>query len=264
VPDVRGGFLFGSDWSVDNRRYLTALRQAMHAAGARAVSGRVCEVRVHNGKVTGVRLTAGAGGDARTGGAVHYGASIDCAAVVVAAGTASAAIAGVPGPLRGAVRPVKGQLLRLRHPDGMPPVLGRTVRALVRGCDVYLVPRAGGEVVVGATSEERGPDRTVTAGAVHDLLRDALAVLPVLSELILAETCAGLRPGTSDNGPIVGATDVTGLLMATGHYRNGILLSPLTADAVAALLTGQRPTPEWEPFAPGRFAPGRLAPVATP
>ncbi|HEX4060621.1 MAG TPA: glycine oxidase ThiO [Streptosporangiaceae bacterium] len=258
VPDVRGGFLFESDWSVDNRRYLTALRQAMRAAGARAVSGRVTEVRSHDGQVTGVQLAA----DGPT--AAVDGAAIECAAVVVAAGSSSAAIAGVPGPLRGAVRPVKGQLLRLRHPDGMPPVLGRTVRALVRGSDVYLVPRAAGEIVLGATSEERGPDRTVTAGAVHDLLRDALAVLPVLSELILAETCAGLRPGTSDNGPIVGETDVTGLLMATGHYRNGILLSPLTADAVAALLTGQRPGPQWEPFAPGRFAPGRLARVVTP
>jgi glycine oxidase len=264
VPDVRGGFLFEGDWSVDNRRYLTALRQAMHAAGGRAVSGRVTEVRVHDGTVTGVRLTAGSGGDARTGAAVHDDSAIDCASVVVAAGSASTQITGVPGPLRGAVRPVKGQLLRLRHPDAMPPVLGRTVRALVRGSDVYLVPRAAGEVVVGATSEERGPDRTVTAGAVHDLLRDALAVLPVLSELILAETCAGLRPGTGDNGPIVGATDVTGLLMATGHYRNGILLSPLTADAVAALLTGQRPGPQWEPFTPGRFAPGRSAAVVTP
>ena len=86
----------------------------------------------------------------------------------------------------------------------MPPVISHTIRATVRGADVYLVPRADGEVVVGATQEERGPDRTVTAGAVHDLLRDAMSVLPVTSELILAETCAGLRPGTPDNGPIVG------------------------------------------------------------
>jgi glycine oxidase len=94
----------------------------------------------------------------------------------------------------------------------------------------------------------------VTAGAVHDLLHDAMSVLPVTSELILAETCTGLRPGTADNGPIVGAAGRAGLFVATGHYRNGILLSPVTADAVVACLTGQRPAAEWEPFSPDRFA----------
>ncbi len=124
---------------------------------------------------------------------------------------------------------------------------------MVRGTDVYLVPRADGELVVGATQEERGPDQTVTAGAVHDLLRDALSVLPVLSELVLAETCAGLRPGTLDNGPVVGPGRRTGLLLATGHYRNGILLSAVTADATVAWLTGQPPAAEWAPFTPDRF-----------
>jgi glycine oxidase len=160
---------------------------------------------------------------------------------------------GLPAGLRSAVRPVKGQLLRLRHPDGMPPVLTHTIRATVRGADVYLVPRADGEVIVGATQEERGPDLTVTAGAVHDLLHDAMSVLPVTSELILAETCAGLRPGTPDNGPIVGNAGPGGLLLATGHYRNGILMSAATADAAVACLTGRAPAPEWEPFGPGRF-----------
>ena len=97
----------------------------------------------------------------------------------------------------------------------MPPVISHTIRATVRGADVYLVPRADGEVIVGATQEERGPDRTVTAGAVHDLLHDAMSVLPVTSELILAETCAGLRPGTPDNGPIVGGFGIEGA--AAGH-----------------------------------------------
>jgi glycine oxidase len=137
----------------------------------------------------------------------------------------------------------------------MPPVISHTIRATVRGADVYLVPRTDGEVVVGATQEERGPDRTVTAGAVHDLLRDAMSVLPVTSELILAEACTGLRPGTPDNGPIVGETSVEGLLLATGHYRNGILMSPVTADAIVAHLTGKQPAAQWEPFTPGRFPP---------
>jgi glycine oxidase len=242
APDVRGGFLFAGDWSVDNRRYAAALRQAMHTAGVRTVRDRVDGVRVRGGRAAGVRLAAGS----------SIGA-IDSATVVIACGHASGGIAGLPEPLRGAVRPVKGQLLRLRHPAAMPLVLSHTVRATVRGVDVYLVPRADGEMIVGATSEERGPDRTVTAGAVHDLLHDAMSVLPVISELTLAETCAGLRPGTLDNGPIVGATGIAGLLVATGHYRNGILLAPVTADATVALLTGQRPAQEWEPFSPQRF-----------
>jgi len=243
TPDVHGGVLFPGDWSVDNRRYAAALREAAAATGVRFVRDRVTEVLTGGGRARGVRLADG--GD------------IAAAHVVVAAGCWSGAIAGLPAGLRTVVRPVKGQLLRLRHPEGMPPVLAHTIRATVRGADVYLVPRADGEVVVGATQEERGPDRTVTAGAVHDLLRDAMSVLPVTSELILAETCAGLRPGTPDNGPVVGSTGpfgLDGLLLATGHYRNGILMSPVTADAIVAGLTGQPPAPEWGPFGPGRFA----------
>jgi glycine oxidase len=241
TPDVRGGYLFAGDWSVDNRRYAAALRQAMAAAGARAVRDRVVEVCTRDGRACGVRLAADPSG------------SIECGTVVIAAGYAAGAIAGLPGALGAAVRPVKGQLLRLRHPAGMPGVITHTLRATVRGTDLYLVPRADGELIVGATSEERGPDRTVTAGAVHDLLHDAMSVLPVTSELALAETCAGLRPGTLDNGPIVGTTGIDGLLAATGHYRNGILLSAVTADAALAHLTGQRPAQEWEPFSPQRF-----------
>ena len=240
TPDVHGGAVFAGDWSVDNRRYVAALRVAMAAAKVRISRGRVTQAQVAGGRVRGVGLADGT--------------VIDSASVVVAAGCASGTVAGLPGPLRAAVRPVKGQLLRLRHPVGMPPVISHTIRATVRGADVYLVPRADGEVVVGATSEERGPDRTVTAGAVHDLLHDAMSVLPVTSELILAETCAGLRPGTADNGPIVGGCGVDGLLLATGHYRNGILMSPVTADAIAAALTGHRPAAQWEPFTPQRFA----------
>jgi glycine oxidase len=245
APGVRGGALFAGDWSVDNRRYLAALRRAAQDAGVRTVPDQVTRITAADGQAAGVQLASGA--------------AVSCATVVIAAGWASAGIAGLPGRLAEVVRPVKGQLLRLRLPAAMPPVLGRTVRAVVRGLDVYLVPRADGELVIGATVEERGPDQTVTAGAVHDLLRDALSVLPVLSELILAETCAGLRPGTLDNGPVVGPAG-TGLLLATGHYRNGILLSAVTADAAVAWLTGQPPAAEWAPFTPNRFAtPARSA-----
>jgi glycine oxidase len=245
TPEVRGGALFEGDWSVDNRRYLAALRQAARDAGVRTVPDQVTAATGAGGQVTGVQLAGG--------GTVSSGT------VVVAAGWASAGIAGLPGRLAEVVRPVKGQLLRLRLPVAMPPVLSHTVRAVVRGTEVYLVPRADGELVVGATQEERGPDRTVTAGAVHDLLHDALSVLPVLSELVLAETCAGLRPGTLDNGPVVGPAG-TGLLLATGHYRNGILLSAATADAAVAWLTGHPPAAEWAPFTPDRFrTPARSA-----
>jgi glycine oxidase len=242
APGVRGGVLCAGDWSVDNRRYAAALREAMRAAGVRVVRDRAVEVRARDGRVCGVRLAGGS----ETG-------TIDAGAVVVAAGCWSGGLAGLPDALRAAVRPVKGQLLRLRVPAGMPPVISHTVRATVRGTDVYLVPRADGEMIVGATSEERGHDQSVTAGAVHDLLHDAMSVLPVTSELSLAETCAGLRPGTPDNGPIVGAAGLDGLLVATGHYRNGILLSPATADAVVACLTGRQPAEEWEPFSAQRF-----------
>ena len=242
TPDVHGGVLFADDWSVDNRRYAAVLREAARSAKVRCVRDRVLEVRARDGQARGVRLAGG--GD------------VDAAHVVVAAGCWSGAVGGLPDALRTVVRPVKGQLLRLRHPDGVPPVISHTIRAIVRGADVYRVPRADGELFVGATQEERGPDRTVTAGAVHDLLHDAMSVLPVTSELILAETCAGLRPGTPDNGPVVGACGPDGLLLASGHYRNGILMSPVTADAVVAMLTGGSPAPEWEPFTPQRFAAG--------
>ncbi len=250
TPDVHGGVLFAGDWSVDNRRYAAALRAAAVIAKVRIVRDRVNEVLTRDGQARGVLLADG--GD------------IASAVVVVAAGCASGVIDGLPGPLRTVVRPVKGQLLRLRHPEGMPPVISHTIRATVRGADVYLVPRADGEVIVGATQEERGPDRTVTAGAVHDLLHDAMSVLPVTSELILTETCAGLRPGTPDNGPIVGGVGIEGLLLATGHYRNGILMSPVTADAIVACLTGQQPAAEWKPFAPGRFMPQPAAREGSP
>jgi len=245
TPDVHGGVLFPGDWSVDNRRYAAALREAAAAAGVRVVRDRVTAVLTADGAD---------GANARVRGvALAESGEIGSDRVVVAAGSWSGAVHGLPAGLRSAVRPVKGQLLRLRHPDGMPPVLTHTIRATVRGADVYLVPRADGEVIVGATQEERGPDPTVTAGAVHDLLHDAMSVLPVTSELILAETCAGLRPGTPDNGPIVGDAGPGGLLLATGHYRNGILMSAATADAAVACLTGRAPAPEWEPFGPGRF-----------
>jgi glycine oxidase len=119
---------------------------------------------------------------------------------------------------------------------------------------VYLVPRVDGEVIVGATVEERGFDSTVTAGAVYELLRDAAEIVPGVSELEMVEARAGLRPGSPDNAPLLGSTAVDGLVIATGHFRNGILLTPVTAIAVAELLVTGRAPELIAPFSPLRFA----------
>jgi glycine oxidase len=135
-------------------------------------------------------------------------------------------------------------------------VLTPTVRGLVQGSSVYVVPRDDGTVVVGATVEERGFDTAVTAGAVYELLRDAHRVVPGITEMVLDEVSAGLRPGSPDNAPIVGPCPVPGadgLVLATGHYRQGILLAPITAAAVAALVSGREPPEEMQAFGPERF-----------
>jgi glycine oxidase len=239
APGVQGGVLAIGDLSIDNRRYAKALRAAAVKAGACVIRGRVTEVAPGRGAI------------------LDTAQLIPARTVVLAAGWRTGQIGGIPRALRTAFRPVKGQILRLRHPEGMPHVVTRTIRAIVRGTDVYLVPRADGELVVGATQDERA-DRQVTAGAVHDLLHDAMSVLPAVSELTLAEASAGLRPGSADNGPVVGAV-APGLIVAAGHYRNGIMLSAATADAVAELLAGGEPPPEWKPFTPLRI-PGGTTP----
>jgi glycine oxidase len=136
------------------------------------------------------------------------------------------------------------------------PFLRRTTRGLVKGSSVYLVPRADGEIVIGATQEELGFDTRVTAGGLWELLRDARELLPGLTELEFAEVTAGLRPGSPDNAPLMGPTALPGLYLGTGHFRNGVLLAPVSADALAAMLL-DGPVPEVAaPFSPARFAPG--------
>ena len=189
-----------------------------------------------------------AGGDVVTAGTV-----------VVAAGCRSATLPGVPAHARPPVRPVKGQILTLAQPPG-DPLLSRTVRGIVRGASVYLVPRDDGRVVVGATVEERGWDTTPTAGGAHELLRDALALVPGLDDAAFVAARAALRPGTPDDLPVIGVTSVEGLIVATGHHRNGILLTPITADAVAAMVAGGPVPDEVRPCDPRRFA-GAAAPA---
>jgi glycine oxidase len=218
APDIRGGLWMADDHQVDNRAYVEALLAATNRVGVELVAAEVARVRPGS-----VDTTAG-----RTIHADH---------VVVATGAWPPPIDIGAGELPLPVRPVKGQILRLgTTPQGVFPT--RTVR----GLDVYVVPRPNGEIVVGATVEERGYDTTVTAGAVRDLLADAHELLPGLAEAELVETAAGLRPGTPDNAPIIG-TPADGLTIATGHYRHGVLLSPITAEAVSRLVHGE-PVPE--------------------
>jgi glycine oxidase len=152
---------------------------------------------------------------------------------VLAAGAWSGGAEWLPASARPPVRPVKGQILELRARDGSLPC-----SRIVASERVYLVPREDGRLIVGATVEEQGFDTTVTAGGVHELLREAYRLLPDIAEMELVEATAGLRPGTPDNLPLIGPGGIDGLLWATGHYRNGILLAPLTGEAVAELLDG--------------------------
>jgi len=154
---------------------------------------------------------------------------------VLAAGAWSRAVGGLPEDLRPPVRPVKGQTLRLRGPADH---LTHVVRGSVKGNAVYIVPRADGEIVVGASSEEAGFDDRPRTGPVYELLRDAATLVPALTETTFVEVDTGLRPATPDNAPILGPTRLPGLVMATGHYRNGVLLTPVTADEIAALVAG--------------------------
>jgi glycine oxidase len=235
APSVRGGVLAPGDHQVDNRAMADALVAAGERAGVRLLLGRAAELLVDGERVTGVTLAGGA--------------SLPAGTVVLAAGCWSRDLGGLAAELLPPVRPVKGQLLHLRGPAADP-----LCRRNVRGLEVYVVPRADGRVVVGATVEEQGFDARVTAGAVHDQLRAALELLPDVAELELAETVAGLRPGSPDNAPLLGPAGVDGLVVATGHYRNGILLAPVTADAVAELLVSGRVPAAIAAFRPDRRA----------
>jgi glycine oxidase len=235
-PRVRGGILVPGDHQVDNRALVRALLRACELAGVTVRAAAVESVAVRAERVAGVALAGGG--------------AVACPTVVLAAGCWSAGIGGLPPSVLPPVRPVKGQLLHLRGPAD-PPLLGGNLR----GLDVYLVPRADGRLVVGATVEERGFDTTATAGAVHELLRDAVELLPDVAELELTETVAGLRPGSPDNAPLLGPSALDGLVVAAGHWRNGILLAPVTADTVGELLAGGRVPELIAPFGPRRFEP---------
>ena len=236
APAVRSGLLVEGDWSCDNRLLWRAQIAAGQRIGVRDVPGFVHRVTSSNGRVSGVQLADGS--------------TIGAGWVVVANGAWAGQIDGLPEL---PVRPVKGQIVRLD--PGRMPAPSLTIRAYARGAEIYLVPREGGhEVVLGATVEELGFDHRVTAGAVYELLRDGRSVMPMTAEYTLTETSVGWRPGTPDNAPILGRCDVDGLLLATGHYRNGVLLTPITADVISTLIISGELDSVAAPFTLDRFA----------
>lgn len=233
APGTRGGLLATADHQVDSRLLTAALLRACTLSGV-VVHAQEASLRVDGGKAAGLRLADGT--------------EIGAGRVVLAAGAWSARVPGVPAGLV-PVRPVKGQIVYLRAPAEQP-LASRNIR----GVEVYLAPRADGRVAVGATMEERGFDAAPTAGAVHELLRAARELLPGVDELAFEEVVVGWRPATPDNAPLLGPTDLDGLVAATGHHRNGILLTPATADALANVLAGSG-LPDWaRPFDARRFA----------
>jgi glycine oxidase len=237
APGLPGALQSPGDHQVDPRLLHAALVAAGARRGVRTVRSRG-ELLVEDGRARGVRV---AGGDVHT-----------CGSVVLAAGSWSAHVDGVPAAVAPPVRPVKGQTVRVALPG--PQRLQHVVRGWVKGMPVYLVPRRDGRIVVGASSEERGFDVAPRAGAVYELLRDGQSLVPELGEAVLEEVSTGLRPGSPDNAPIVGATAVDGLFVATGHHRNGILLTPVTADGTAALIADGAAPAALVPFSPSRFS----------
>ncbi len=240
TPALRLALDVPDDHAVDPRRLTAGLAAAIRGAGGEIREGTAVSAVEHTaGRVRGVTLADGS--------------SVVAQAVVIAAGAWAGELIT---PSEIPARPVKGQIMRLHDPSG-PGLLRRVVRM----GSTYVVPRGDGRYVIGATSEERGFDTTVTAGAAFELLRDAGELVPGVSELVLDEFSAGLRPGTPDNLPVIGPDALPGLHWAVGHGRGGILLAPATAELVCAQLLGKSADRAATAFAPGRFA---AAPAGSP
>ncbi|GAB15519.1 putative thiamine biosynthesis oxidoreductase ThiO [Arthrobacter globiformis NBRC 12137] len=250
-----------ADHQVDPRKLVRAIAdglaghgQEIAAAGGYAVREHAAGLLWDGGRVCGVRLAGGG--------------SVRAAETVVASGLAAARLQNLPEGLHLPLRPVYGDILRLRVPAHLQPLLTATVRGMVRGVPVYIVPRQDGTVVIGATQREDGVPGT-SAGGVYQLLRDAQVLLPAVAELELLEATARARPGTPDNAPLLGrvpargqvpGTDVAGLIIATGFFRHGVLLTPAAAAICRQLMDGIA-DPRWAAFRPGRFSAGLEDPV---
>jgi glycine oxidase len=237
APTLRLALDVPDDHAVDPRALAGALASATErAGGALREQTEVARILVADEqRVEGVELCGGE--------------RVAAEQVVVAAGAWAGLLDGLPAHARVPVRPVKGQVLRLRDPAG-PGLLTRVIR-MQPG---YLVPRGDGRYVLGATMEEQGFDTAPTAGGVFELLRDATELVPGVGELAIEAVEAGLRPGTPDNAPVLGPGAIAGLQWSAGHFRHGILLAPITADVLAATLAGEEPPAVAVPFGAGRFA----------
>ncbi len=221
TPSLNGGVHAPDEAAIDPRAVTAALLAALGEAGVEVRARvEVSEALVEDGTIEGVRTAAGE--ELRAG------------AVILASGAWSGVAKWLPPEARPPVRPVKGQILELRSPDGEAPC-----ERILASERVYLVPRSDGRLIAGATTEEHGFDATVTAGGVHELLREAYRLLPDVAEMELVEAMAGLRPGTPDNLPLIGPGPLERLILACGHYRNGILLAPTTGEEIAGLLVSE-------------------------
>jgi glycine oxidase len=229
--EARGGLLFPDEGSLDPRSLARAAYIAAGRDEARFVTGQVRRIVVEGGRAAGVE---------------HESGRIEAGAVVLAAGSWSLQVEGHGLPA-GAVRPVRGQIAVL---DTRPPLLSRVVFS----GHGYVVPRADGRVLCGSTMEEVGFEKAVTAEGLRHVLDVAIGVAPDLARAPVVETWSNFRPASPDGEPILGAGTVPGLLYATGHTRNGILLAPVTADALAAAVLGRTPPVDLAPFSPARLA----------
>jgi glycine oxidase len=238
---LAGAVFSPEDHQVDNRKLAQALRMAAEQAGVTIHEHRpVKEIAVRGGRATGVMPADGT--------------AVPADIVVLAAGAWSRGIAGLPPDRRPPVRPVKGQMLALQM-DAAAPLLNHVLWAP----GAYLVPRRDGRLIVGGTVEEKGFDETITAGGLLTLLEAAWRAVPAIEELPVAEIWVGHRPGSRDDAPILGRGPLDGLFYATGHHRNGILLTPVTADAMARLILDDVLDPAIRPFGLERFLPARAA-----
>ncbi|MBT1002926.1 glycine oxidase ThiO [Paenarthrobacter sp. DKR-5] len=251
-PGISGAFAIAEDHQVDPRRAARAILAVLGASDEASVVRRSAAGLVHS--------DAGDLDSAVTGVLLDDGTVLAAGEVVVANGLAAAALEGLPSRARLPLRPVYGDILRLRVPAHLDPLLTATVRGLVRGLPVYLVPRADGTVVIGATQREDGSS-AVSAGGVYQLLRDAQVLVPAVAELELLECTARARPGTPDNAPLLGRVataggeaDVPGVVIATGFFRHGVLLTPAAALICRQLIDGIADT-RWTRFRPDRFSP---------
>lgn len=231
--EVRGAAFVANEAHVDNRRLSRALVAACTQLGVRFAAAGEIALEADARRVRGIRTEHG---------------FVATGAVVNAAGAWAGCLAGVPATAQVAVRPIAGEMLALAVPKGF-------ARGLVWSGHVYLVPRNDGRLLIGATVLDRGFDKRVTARGVGELLAVALRAAPSLGAFALVETWAGLRPASHDGRPYLGATSIDGYFVAAGHYRNGILLAPITARAVAAVIAGEAPPLALEPFDPCRRAP---------